>query len=78
MKSARLPGQGVAEDPLAEGGLGDARTEEVRCTSDGDADPSALLRRRAVLRSSQPVFGLWTVVAASGKSSVIGLPPVGP
>ena len=74
-----LAGQGVAEDPLAERrARGDAGAEEVRRPPDGDADPavaSAAASSSAVMAARvRPL----TVVAASGRSSVIGLPPVGP
>ena len=69
--------QGVSEDPLAERGpLGDARAEEVRRPPDGDPDPARLSSGQQLRGHRGPVRPL-TVVAASGRSSVIGRPSAG-
>ena len=72
-----LTGHGVAENPCPQGGLGDSRAKEVRCAADGDADASGLGGGEELCRHRRPGPALF-VVAASGRSSVMGLPPVGP
>ena len=78
MKSARQAGQGVAEDPLAQHGAlvtpGPKKSE---------ARPMAMRTRPAsAAASSTAVIAARACplapVAASGRSSVICLPPVGP
>ena len=72
-----LAGHGVGEDPLAKRRFGDTGAEEVRRSPDRDANAAGfggvqqLLGHRSAMRP-------FTVVAASGESSVIGLPAVGP
>ena len=72
-----LAGQRVGEHALAERRLGDPGAEEVRRPPDRDSYPAGIRGASSSWVIAARVRPL-TVVAASGRSSVIGLPPVGP
>jgi hypothetical protein len=77
-EEVRTPaGEGIGEDLLAESGFGDSGAEEVRGPPDGDADLTGV-RGCHELVGHRGASATFRVVAASGRSSVIALPPIGP